>query len=396
MAGDLTGRSWLQAGFLGAVVVLAMVGGGFLAVAVVGDDAPAAVATAPAGASGTQATSSTQTDEASNDATVSLTAIEDLPGIVERVSPSVVAISTVSGTGARTAQGLGTGVVADKQGHILTNYHVIEGARQVTVEFTDGTIVQGTVIGSDPGNDLAVVRVTLPQGALKPATFGNSDEVKPGESVFAVGNPFAQKFTVTSGIISGLDRDSPGNTASGRPVRGMLQTDAAVNPGNSGGPLFNAAGEVVGINTAIENPTGQRVFVGVGFAVSSNTAQRFLPDMIAGKAIAHPQLGVSGASLNEINAQQAGVDVTKGVYLTSVATGSAADRAGLRAASGAATGGLAPGGDVVTKIDGKEVTTIQQLAKLVDQYNVGDQIKLTVIRGGSELQVTATLQEWTG
>ncbi len=373
-----------------------MVAGGVLAVAVTDDDAPAAGATSSAVSSGTQAASSTQDRAANNDGAVSLTAIEDLPSLVERVSPSVVAISTVSGTGARTAQGLGTGVVIDKQGRILTNYHVIEGARQVTVEFADGTVVSGTVIGSDPGNDLAVVKINVPESALQPATFGDSDKVKPGESVFAIGNPFAQKFTVTSGIISALDRESPGDTASGRPVRGMLQTDAAVNPGNSGGPLFNAAGEVIGINTSIENPTGQRVFVGIGFAVSSNTAGRFLPDMIAGKAITHPQLGVSGATLNEINAQEASVNVKKGVYITSVSSGSAAARAGLRAAAASATGGLASGGDVVTKIDGKDVTTIQQLAKLVDGYNVGDQVKLTVVRDGSELQLTATLQEWTG
>ncbi len=396
MPGKLTGTSWLQAAFLGIVVVFAMVAGGVLAVAVTDDDTPAAVATTSAVSSETRAPSSTQDRAASNNGAVSLTAIEDLPSLVERVSPSVVAISTVTGTGARTAEGLGTGVVIDKQGRLLTNYHVIEGARQVTVEFADGTVVSGTVIGSDPGNDLAVVKINVPESALRPATLGDSDQTKPGESVFAIGNPFAQKFTVTSGIISAIDRESPGETASGRPVRGMLQTDAAVNPGNSGGPLFNAAGEVIGINTSIENPTGQRVFVGIGFAVSSNTAERFLPDMIAGKAITHPQLGVSGATLNEINAQEASVNVKKGVYITSVASGSAAERAGLRAAATSTTGGLSSGGDVVTKIDGKDVTTIQQLAKLVDQYKVGDQVKLTVVREGSELQLTATLQEWTG
>ncbi len=296
-------RSWLFAGVLGVVIVAAMVAGGFLAVAVAGDDdapasTPAAVASTPASGDG-----STQTPAPSDDGgNVSLTAIEDLPELVERVMPSVVAISTVSGSGIRQAQGLGTGVVVDKDGHILTNYHVVEGARDVRVEFSDGTVAQGTVIGSDPGNDLAIVRVDLPEDALTPATFADSDQVRPGESVFAIGNPFSQKFTVTSGIISAIERDSAGNSLSGRPVRGMLQTDTAVNPGNSGGPLFNAAGQVVGINTSIENPTGQRVFVGVGFAVSSNTAQRFLPDMIAGNPITHPQLGVAGATLNEINA----------------------------------------------------------------------------------------------
>jgi putative serine protease PepD len=396
MAGRLTGRSWLQAGILGVVIVVAMVAGGFLAVAVAGnDDTPAAVATAPNGTAASVTNSSGTSDNNSN---VSLTAIDDLPSLVDRVMPSVVAISTVSGTGLRQAEGLGTGVVIDKDGHILTNDHVIDGARQVTVEFSDGTTVPGTVTGTDTGNDLAVVKVDVDSDKLHPATLGNSDNAKPGESVFAIGNPFSQKFTVTAGIISAIDRDSPGDSGSGRPVRGMLQTDAAVNPGNSGGPLFNANGEVIGINESIENPTGQRVWVGVGFAVASNTAQRFMADMIAGNPITHPQLGVSGVTLNDVNAKQLGIDVTKGVYITSVSSGSAADEAGLRAPSGTASnaGDLAPGGDVVTKVDGKDVTTIEQLATVVDQHKVGDKIKLTVVRDGSETDLTVTLQEWTG
>jgi S1-C subfamily serine protease len=398
MAGRLTGRSWLQAGVLGIVIVVAMVAGGFLAVAVAGNDGtPAAVATAPSG-TGSSATDTTSNGASDSNSNVSLTAIDDLPSLVDKVMPSVVAISTVSGTGIRQAEGLGTGVVIDKDGHILTNNHVIDGARQVTVEFSDGTTVPGTVTGTDEGNDLAVVKVDVSSDKLHPATLGNSDDAKPGESVFAIGNPFSQKFTVTAGIISAIDRDSPGDSGSGRPVRGMLQTDAAVNPGNSGGPLFNANGEVIGINESIENPTGQRVWVGVGFAVASNTAKRFMSDMIAGTPITHPQLGVSGVTLNEVNAKQLGINVTKGVYITSVASGSAADQAGLRAASGSASnaGDLAPGGDVVTKVDGKDVTTIEQLASVIDGHKVGDKVKLTVIRDGSETELNVTLQEWAG
>jgi len=386
-------KSGMQALVLGVVVVVAMVAGGLLAVAIAGDDNSSST---PAGSSAAGAVAKTEGSNSANDTSVSLSAIDDLPTLVERVLPSVVAIITTSGGTGRTATGLGTGVVVDTDGHILTNYHVIEGARQVNVEFKDGTVVPGTVIGSDPGNDLAVVHIDLSGDRLKPAKFADSDKVRPGESVFAIGNPFSEKFSVTSGIVSATDRDSTGNTSIGRPVRGMLQTDAAVNPGNSGGPLFNAAGEVVGINSSIENPTGQRVFVGVGFAVSANTARRFLPDMLACKPITHPQLGVSGATLNEVNAQQIGIDTKKGVYITSVSPGSAAERAGLRAASGTPTNGaLAPGGDVVTKFDGKDVSTIEQLARLVDQYKVGDQVKITVIRGGSQVELTATLQEWT-
>ena len=395
-ATEKRGLGVLRAGILGVTIVISMAAGALLATSVADDEPAPQQAAATAGAalpSSNQAVSNQGTDGERIQADAA--AIAALPQTVERVRSSVVAVGTQStGNLGFRAQGLGTGVVVDKDGHILTNYHVVEGASQVTVEFNDGTLVQGRVVGSDPGNDLAVVKVAIPAERLTPARFGNSDSVRLGESVFAIGNPFALKFTVTSGVVSGTERESePG--AGGRAIRGVLQTDAAVNPGNSGGPLFNLSGEVVGINTAIENPTGQRVFVGVGFAVPANTVQRFLPDMIAGRAITHPQLGVSGVALNEVNAREAGVTAQKGVYITSVSRGSAAERAGLRAAAPpVAGGGLTGGGDVVTAVDGKEVNTVQQLARIIDTRNVGDQVKLSVIRGGRQIELTATLQEW--
>ncbi len=170
-----------------------------------------------------------------------------------------------------------------------------------------------------------------------------------------------------------------------------------INPGNSGGPLFNAAGEVIGINSSIENPTGQRVFVGVGFAVPSNTVARFLPELIAGETVRHPQLGIAGVSLDPQFAADAGVSVDEGVYLTLVNPGSAAERAGLRAASTRdGDGRLLAGGDVVTAIDGERVTSIEQLARVIDSRRIGDSVTLTVIRGDDELTLTATLLEWGG
>jgi putative serine protease PepD len=391
-----TPRRWLRASLLVAAIVAALALGGLVATVAGSDDAPVPVAAttneAPRGLPVANAPGSAGTTAAP------AAAIADLPGLVDRARPSVVAINTVSaGTrNGRQAQGLGTGIVVDKDGHILTNYHVVEGADQVTVEFADGTLARGRVVGSDPGNDLAVVRVSLPSSALQPVRFADSDQVRLGEPVFAIGNPFSLKFSVTSGIVSGLERESQGGI-SGRAIRGVLQTDAAVNPGNSGGPLFNAAGELIGINAAIENPTGQRVWVGVGFAVPSNTAQRFLPEMIAGRRVTHPQLGVSGETLNEINARDAGVEVQRGVYITSVQAGSAADRAGLRAAAISDSGGaLLAGGDVVVSVNGREVTTIQQLARAIDGFKVGDQVKLAVVRGGKQIEITATLLEWNG
>lgn len=379
---------WMRPAALGVLLVVAMAVGALIATRT-GGDRPASTATAASSAEAVRGT---------RQLPVSNAAIANLPDLVDRVKPSVVTINTVvtNRTGQRQGQGLGTGIVVDKQGHILTNYHVVDGANQVSVKFADGTMVGGRVIGSDPGNDLAIVRVDVPASLLQPARFADSDGVRVGEPVFAIGNPFSLEFTVTSGIVSGLNRQSEGGIT-GRPVRGVIQTDAAVNPGNSGGPLFDADGNVIGVNASIENPTGQRVFVGIGFAIASNTAQRFIPDMIAGRPITHPQLGVAGVTLNAVNAREAGVQTEKGVYVTAVNPGGAAERAGLRAAAAAsASGVLPPGGDIVIAIDGKPMTSIEQLAKVVDGYKVGDTVKLTVIRGGNQIEIAATLREWTG
>ena len=397
--------TWLSSIVLAAVIVVSMVVGGVLAVSITddgddgddGDDAAsgdvvATTATAsPAAAATTLPTVATlnATEEAAAEQAVA--GLENLPDLVEQVSPSVVQIRASGPSGG----GVGSGVVIDLSGHILTNYHVVQGATQLVVELPDGTTAEAELLGSDPGNDLAVIRADLPADSLVPATLGDSDAVRVGEPVFAIGNPFSLEFTVTAGIISGVDRESQGRP-SGRAIRGVLQTDAAVNPGNSGGPLFNAEGEVIGINTAVENPVGQNFFVGVGYAVPSNTALRFIPDMIAGAEIVHPQLGVSGVGLNALSAEDAGVDVERGVYITSVVSGSAADRAGLTAASTPDGGNLPRGGDVVIAIGGVEVRDVQHLARIIDGHDVGDTVTLTVVRDGQTIEIEAELLVWPG
>lgn len=393
----MTGKSAVQAALLGVVVIVSMVVGGLITASVTdGDDA------APL-AGGTTAVEPAQTTLPLV-ATVppvaprtgsELAAIGGLPDIVERVSPSVVAIRTIANARLGTESGLGSGVVIDREGHILTNYHVVHGATDISVKLTDGTTVSAELVGSDPGNDLAVIRAAASPQALSPARFADSDAVRAGEPVFAIGNPFSLEFTVTAGIVSGIDRESQGGV-SNRPVRGVIQTDAAVNPGNSGGPLFNAAGEVIGINTAVENPTGQRVFVGVGFAVSSNTALRFIPAMIDGQTVQHPQLGIVGSALDPVLAIDARVEVESGVYIISVAPGSAADRAGLRAADIADGGQLPAGGDVIVAIDGQPVASVLELARIIDSHEVGDEVTLSVHRDGEPLELTARLREWAG
>ena len=392
--------TWLSSIVLAVVIVASMIVGGVLAVSVTddGDDAASGVVVAttatasPAAAATTLPTVATpNAAEEATGAQLAVAGLENLPDLVAQVSPSVVQIRASGPSGG----GVGSGVVFDLSGHILTNYHVVQGATQLVVELPDGTTAEAELLGSDPGNDLAVIRADLSAASLVPATLGDSDAVRVGEPVFAIGNPFSLEFTVTSGIISGIDRETQGRP-SGRAIRGVLQTDAAVNPGNSGGPLFNAQGEVIGINSAVENPVGQNFFVGVGYAVPSNTAQRFIPDMIAGAEIVHPQLGVSGVGLNALSAQDAGVDVERGVYITSVVSGSAADRAGVTAASTPDGGNLPRGGDVVTAIGGVEVRDVQHLARIIDGHDVGDTVTLTVVRDGQTIEIEAELRVWPG
>lgn len=303
--------------------------------------------------------------------------VVDFSDVVAEVGGSVVLIESM-GVGAGVS---GSGVVVDREGHVLTNFHVVQGQQSLKVTLPNGAASLATVVGTDPANDLAVIRTTsFDSSMLQPVTFGNSDEVRVGQPVFAIGSPFDQKFTVTSGIISATNRTSQSAFAQ-RTIHDVLQTDAALNPGNSGGPLFNLDGEVIGINTSIENPEG-RVFAGIGFAVPSNTAQRFLPQMLAGEDIQHPQLGVSTTDLDQVVADQLGIPVAQGVRVDFVTPGSAAERAGIRE------------GDVIVSVNGEVVRRFEDLARAVDIADVGDEVTIIVSRGGQEVALTAQLQPW--
>ncbi|MEZ4552828.1 MAG: trypsin-like peptidase domain-containing protein [Dehalococcoidia bacterium] len=254
----------------GLVVIVSLLAGGALTLTFADSS----------GGDGGAGTSASTVEATATDSPIAIATVEGqgLPGLVERVSDSVVTIRTAVGTGFRQGSGTGTGVVLNRDGHIVTNYHVVENAREITVTFRDGTVATGTVVESDERQDLAVVQVSVPSNVLSPATFADSSGVRPGDPVFAIGNPFGLNFTVTAGVVSALDRSSPSGTGG---LKGMIQTDAAVNPGNSGGPLFNSAGEVIGINTSIENPSGATVFVGVGFAIASNTVRDFASEFLS-------------------------------------------------------------------------------------------------------------------
>ena len=323
--------------------------------------------------------------------------------VYEAVRPSVVeidvAVTTSGPFGQQQSSGTGTGVVLDEEGRILTNNHVVGDADTISVRFDDGDTTTATLLGTDPANDLAVIQVDPDAHDLVPATLGDSDELRVGDPVLAIGNPFNLEGTLTQGIVSALDRIHASNNSS-RPIRDMIQTDAAINPGNSGGPLLNCEGEVIGINTLLENPTGDSVNVGIGFAVSSNTASSELDELIAGEPISHSWLGVAGQDVSPALADELGLGTDEGVYLTLVTAGSPADDAGLVAAfsnenQAAGSADVPPGGDVITAVDGEKVTSVNDLATYLDtEHSPGDTVELTVVRDGEEITLEATLADW--
>ena len=245
---------------------------------------------------------------------------EAITTIYNNASPAVVEIDvTQQGSGYFGGMsGEGSGFLVDNQGDIVTNNHVVDGATSVQVILSNGKTVDAKVLGTDAIDDLAVVKVDSSAVAgITPLQFGDSSAVQPGETAIAIGSPYGLTNSVTAGIISGLDR-----TVRGSNMTGMLQTDASINPGNSGGPLLDANGLVIGINTAMEN-------AGVGFAVPSDVAKEALPNLLAGKAVERPMLGISGTDVTESNASTLGLTVNQGVYIVSVASGGPADKAGI-------------------------------------------------------------------
>ena len=317
-----------------------------------------------------------------------------LVALFENVSPGTVAILTDLGQG--------SGFVYDGQGHIITNYHVIEGATTVEVRFTSGYMAYGTVIGTDLDSDIAIVKVDAPAGELHPLPLGDSNSLKVGQTVIAIGNPFGLNSSMTVGVISALGRvlDSVNETPDGRPFTAgdIIQTDAAINPGNSGGPLFNINGEVIGINRAIRTESstasGQPVNSGISFAISINIVKRVAPALIADGKYDYPYLGI--ASLDSLSLEMVealGFDTFTGAYVTDVVSGGPADQAGIKAGTTPTNiQGLLGGGDLIVAIDGREVRTFDELlAYLITNKGPGDTVVLTVLRANEKMDVSITL-----
>ena len=308
-------------------------------------------------------------------------------GVVQITSEVV----TESFFGERLREGLGSGFVIDQQGHVVTNYHVIEGARNVYVNFSSDDRLRAEVVGTDPSTDLALLKIDANQRALTPLRLGNSEAVQVGDEVVAIGNPFGLTRTVTRGIVSALHRQigSPG----GFTIDKVIQTDAAINKGNSGGPLFNAEGEVIGVNTQIATGGTTEGNVGIGFAVPVNTVKEVVSELMADGRVEHPYMGVRMQDVSERVAELYNLPEDS-VLITTVEPGSPADRAGLRGGDTSVVvdgTSYTIGGDVVLEADGRPVRSADELRAAVREKEPGDRMELEVRRGSESETITVTL-----
>jgi 2-alkenal reductase len=327
-----------------------------------------------------------------------------LVNLYERVNPAVVSIAieqqfqTRQGSVERQA-GVGSGFVIDTEGHIVTNNHVVESADGLIVRFSDGTTERARIVGTDPDSDLALIKVDRPADQLVAVPLGDSDTLKPGMKVIAIGNPFGLDGTMTTGIVSALGRMMPGGGTYTNPD--IIQTDAAINPGNSGGPLLNSKGEVVGVNTAIrtnnELGTGQPSNSGVGFVVPVNTVKLVVNAIKAEGRVRYPYLGLGGGVGVVSVADELNLPVSEGVLVQRVIEGGPTDRAGLRGGTREAIVAGQPmltGGDIITAFNGQPVKDYEDLiSTLIRTAKVGDTVTLTVWRGNQQIEVQVDLVE---
>jgi S1-C subfamily serine protease len=309
-------------------------------------------------------------------------------GVVQVIATQVSSDSPFFGPQETTASG--SGFVIDKAGHIVTNYHVIEGAKEVQVNFSGDDRMDAKVVGSDPSTDIAVLQIDAQARALTRLPLGDSEAVRVGDAVIAIGNPFSLERTVTAGIVSALQRKI--TAPDGFAIDEVIQTDAAINRGNSGGPLMNANGQVIGVNAQIETETGGNV--GIGFAIPINTVKEVVSQLIEGGKVEHAYLGIEMATIDDTVAETFNLPVDQGVLVMRVHDGSPAERAGLK-------GGTTPtvvegesyllGGDLITKADGEEIESADALGDIVASKKPGDELELEINRKSETQTMTITL-----
>jgi S1-C subfamily serine protease len=314
--------------------------------------------------------------------------------VYRRNIPAVVNVTSRAMTfdffyGLVPQEGQGSGFVIDKDGHILTNYHVVADARQVEVTLHNHKRYKATVIGTDPAHDLAVIQIKAPE--LVPAVLGDSRSLQVGQKVYAIGNPFGLAGTMTRGIVSSI---RPVREPNGATIDEAIQTDAAINPGNSGGPLMNWHGEVIGINTMILSNSGQNA--GIGFAIPINTAKAVLNDLVTLGRVRRPALGVRTIPIGPELAQEMSLPADYGLLIIQVTSGGSAEQAGLRGGTERAYLGNTPimlGGDLIVAIDGEKIQDQQDLAQTMNNHRAGDSVKVTIYRGKRKIDVNVALAE---
>ncbi len=289
-------------------------------------------------------------------------------------------------------QGAGSGSIIDTRGHVLTNHHVVANAQKLEVTLADGSKWPAKLVGSDPDNDLAVIKIEAPREKLKVIPMGDSKNLRIGQKVLAIGNPFGFERTLTTGVISSLGRTIRSEV--GTLIEDVVQTDAAINPGNSGGPLLNSAGEIIGINSAIISPSGGNV--GIGFAIPVNTAKRVVPELIAKGYVTYPWIGATIQSLIPEVAKYLKLKIERGAMIAEVVKGGPADKAGLKGGDQRVQVGniiMMAGGDIVVRADEHEVKTHDELIRYIREKKPGDTLLLKVYRKGNYEEVRVTLGE---
>ena len=302
--------------------------------------------------------------------------------VFENTSPSVVYIATLQNVRdiwtrnvTRVPRGTGSGIIWDELGHVVTNFHVIADAQEAVVRLADGRTYSAALIGASPQHDLAVLRINVSFDAPPPVPLGSSHDLRVGQKVFAIGNPFGLDYTLTTGVISALDRSIDNEV--GGTIEHLIQTDAAINPGNSGGPLIDSAGRLIGINTAIFSPSG--AYAGIGFAVPADTVNRVVPRLIADGRYVRPTLGITAD--DRVSRQVLEPLGVRGILLLQLTPGGPAERAGLRAAELDAQGAIVPG-DVIQEFAGREVPSVQALIDALEEMRPGDTAEIGVWRNG--------------
>jgi S1-C subfamily serine protease len=327
--------------------------------------------------------------------------------IYSRAAPGVVQITSTAGTDDTPTivpagpsspslppeQALGSGFVIDKAGHIVTNYHVIEGADQIEVSFSNRDTLRATLVGSDPSTDIAVLRVEASSRGLTPLEFGDSGAVRVGDPVVAIGNPFGLARTATAGIVSAVQERTI-TAPNGRPIDHVIQTDAPINPGNSGGPLLNERAQVIGVNSQITSAQGANGNVGIGFAVPSNTVKAVVAQLVMTGKVDRAFIGIGGSTVTEELARTFRLPVDAGVLVEEVGEGTPAAKAGLKAGTDTtvvAGESYTLGGDLIVALGGKRVASLEQLRDLLADHKPGETVKLELYRGSKPLSIKVKL-----